>query len=334
MAGYFITRGILTEYYGRYRGRFAPSPTGPLHAGSLLTAVASYLEARTHGGQWLLRVEDLDPPREPSGASATILYALEAFGFEWDGPVVYQSQRHHLYQQALEQLIDEGYAFACACTRKSIATVARAGLDGPIYPGTCRVGLPYLQVRQFPVEWGGRPTDQSLQIVGDYQGVASARAWRLRVPCQTMGFCDGVQGEYQQNLAEDIGDFILKRADGFWAYQLAVVVDDAEQGITDVVRGMDLLVSTPRQIWLQSCLQLAHPRYIHLPLLVNAAGEKLSKQTQAPAIDTINVLAQLRQVLLWLGQQPDPGCQTLPELWQWAYENWRLDRVPARSILV
>ena len=306
-----------------YRGRFAPSPTGPLHQGSLLTAVGSYLEAKSRGGEWLLRIEDLDPPREPPGAADDILRTLDAFGFEWDGPVAYQSRRHHLYQQALEQLIAEGYAFACGCTRKTIAAAARIGLDGPVYPGTCRVGLPYVQTGQTAINW---PDQQNTATVYQ-QKTASARAWRLRVPCQSVGFTDPLQGACQQNLAEAIGDFVLKRADGYWAYQLAVVVDDAEQGITDIVRGADLLVSTPRQIWLQQCLRQSTPRYVHLPLLVNGAGEKLSKQTLAPAIDADHAPLLLRQALQRLGHEPDPACGTLAELWQWARQNWHLARI-------
>lgn len=320
----------MTQPAPIYRGRFAPSPTGPLHEGSLLTAVGSYLEAKSRGGEWLLRMEDLDPPREPLGAADDILRTLEAFGFEWDGPVAYQSRRQHLYQQALERLIDEGYAFACACTRKTIAAVARTGVDGPIYPGICRVGLPYVQTGQTTLSW----PDQQNTSTSYLQTAAPARAWRLRVPCQAIGFNDPLQGECRQNLAGDIGDFILKRADGYWAYQLAVVVDDGEQGITDIVRGADLLTSTPRQIWLQHCLRLPLPRYVHLPLLVNAAGEKLSKQTLAPAISTADAPAQLRQALLRLGQLPDSTCETLDDLWQWALHNWRLSNVCPTALTV
>ncbi|QEL56158.1 tRNA glutamyl-Q(34) synthetase GluQRS [Chromobacterium paludis] len=284
-----------------YRGRFAPSPTGLLHAGSLSTAVGSYLEARSRGGQWLLRMEDLDPPREVPGAADDILRTLDAFGFEWDGEVTYQSRRHDLYRQALRQLIGSGRAYACCCTRKEIAAAARRGLDGYVYPGTCRDGCP-----------GGR----------------EGRAWRLRAPEGDCLVRDRLQGEYRQDLARDIGDFVLLRADGFWAYQLAVVVDDAEQGITDIVRGADLLVSTPRQVAVYEALGLPAPDYCHLPVLTNAAGEKLSKQTLAPAIAREDAASQLREALSRLGHIPPDECATLDELWAWARLNWSLQRVP------
>ncbi len=285
-----------------YRGRFAPSPTGLLHAGSLMTAVGSYLEARSRGGEWWVRMEDLDPPREMPGAADHILRTLEAFGFEWDGEVVYQSQRHHLYQAALQQLVDSGHVYPCSCSRKEITSVASRGVDGHVYPGWCRDGC-------------RKPREH--------------HAWRLRVDDTPVSFVDRLQGLYQQNLAADIGDFVLLRADGFWAYQLAVVVDDAEQGMTDIVRGADLLVSTPRQIHVQRCLGLPTPDYCHLPLLVNAAGEKLSKQTLAPAINPAQVAQELRLALCRLGQLPPPECQTAAELWQWALANWSLASVPA-----
>lgn len=290
-----------------YRGRFAPSPTGLLHAGSLTTAVGSFLEARSRGGQWLLRMEDLDPPREMPGAAANILRTLEAFGFEWDGEVVYQSQRHHLYRAALEQLITQGDAYGCACTRKEISAQGRRGVDGMVYPGTCRHGLA-----------AGR----------------SPRAWRLRVPDAELGFDDRLQGHYAQQLQRDIGDFVLLRADGFWAYQLAVVVDDIQQQITDIVRGADLLVSTPRQLWLRQCLGGEAVSHCHLPLMVNAAGEKLSKQTLAPAISPALAAQELRLALHRLGHAAPAEAQTLAELWQWAHANWALASVPAGPVVI
>ncbi|AOZ49932.1 tRNA glutamyl-Q(34) synthetase GluQRS [Chromobacterium vaccinii] len=285
-----------------YRGRFAPSPTGLLHAGSLSTAVGSYLEARSRGGQWLLRMEDLDPPREVPGAADDILRTLEAFGFEWDREVVYQSRRHDLYRAALEQLAASGHAYACCCTRKEIAAHARRGLDGYVYPGTCRQGCP-----------DGR----------------AGRAWRLAVAEGERGVEDRLQGGYRQDLARDIGDFVLLRADGFWAYQLAVVVDDADQGVTDIVRGADLLVSTPRQLAVYDALGRPAPGYCHLPVLTNAAGEKLSKQTLAPAISARDAARQLSAALELLGHCPPAGCESLDELWRWAVANWSLSRVPA-----
>ncbi|AXE28818.1 tRNA glutamyl-Q(34) synthetase GluQRS [Chromobacterium phragmitis] len=285
-----------------YRGRFAPSPTGLLHAGSLSTAVGSYLEARSRGGQWLLRMEDLDPPREVPGAADDILRTLEAFGFEWDGEVAYQSRRHGLYRAALERLAASGQAYACCCTRKEIAALARRGLDGYVYPGTCRRGCP-----------GGR----------------EGRAWRLAVAEGERVVDDRLQGAYRQDLARDIGDFVLLRADGFWAYQLAVVVDDADQGVTDIVRGSDLLVSTPRQLAVYEALGLSAPGYCHLPVLTNAAGEKLSKQTLAPAISADAAASQLGTALALLGHAPPADCAGLDELWRWAVANWSLSRVPA-----
>ncbi|UTH72670.1 tRNA glutamyl-Q(34) synthetase GluQRS [Chromobacterium sp. IIBBL 290-4] len=289
-----------------YRGRFAPSPTGLLHAGSLSTAVGSYLEARSQGGEWLLRMEDLDPPREVPGAADSILKTLEAFGFEWDGEVAYQSRRHHLYRDALKQLIENGKAYACACTRKEIAAAAKRGLDGYVYPGTCRHGCP-----------DGR----------------EGRAWRLRVNARLTTLPDRLQGEYSQNLASDIGDFVLLRADGFWAYQLAVVVDDAEQGVSDIVRGADLLVSTPRQLAVYDALGLEPPSYCHLPVLTNGAGEKLSKQTLAPAISTGDAARQLRAALALLGHEAPVECGSLDELWLWARQRWSLSRVPRGPLL-
>lgn len=284
-----------------YRGRFAPSPTGLLHAGSLLTAVGSYLDARSCGGEWLLRIEDLDPPREIPGAADAILRTLEAFGFEWDGDVVWQSRRHRLYRDALDRLIAADRAYPCGCTRKEIAAVARRGIDGYVYPGTCRGGLP-----------PGR----------------EARAWRLRVPSGQVGFIDRVVGEQRQDVAREVGDFVLRRADGLWAYQLAVLVDDAEQGVNAVVRGADLLDSTARQIVLLDALGLPVPSHAHLPLVVNAAGEKLSKQTLAPAISIDDSVTELKTALARLGHPPPVECGSVAELWCWAKANWNLARVP------
>ena len=232
----------------KYRGRFAPSPTGPLHFGSLVAAVGSYLDARAHGGEWLLRMEDVDTPRNVPGAAAGILATLEAYGFEWDGPVLWQSRRFEAYAAALERLIAAGLAYGCTCSRKEIAdSGSHPAIDGGLaYPGTCRDGLP-----------AGR----------------TARAWRLRVNDEPLAFVDRLQGRVLQHLESDVGDFVLRRADGLFAYQLAVAVDDEFQVISDVVRGADLLASTPRQIWLQRCLGYATPRYAHLPVASNAAGE-------------------------------------------------------------
>jgi glutamyl-Q tRNA(Asp) synthetase len=278
-----------------------------LHAGSLATAVGSYLEARSRGGLWRVRIEDLDPPREVPGAADEILRVLDRFGFEWDGPVEYQSRRHDLYRAALDQLIRQGQAYRCTCTRREIQGAAGRGLDGMVYPGTCRTGC---------------------------DPARKAGAWRLRVGHEPVMFSDRLQGQVGQVLDRDIGDFVLLRADGFWAYQLAVVVDDAEQGINDVVRGADLLVSTPRQIWLQRCLGLPTPGYCHLPVLVNQAGEKLSKQTLAPAISTSDVISVLENTLTRLGHRPAEHFETLQALWKWALEAWSLNKVAKGPIFV
>ncbi|WP_265946791.1 tRNA glutamyl-Q(34) synthetase GluQRS [Dechloromonas sp. A34] len=291
-----------------YRGRFAPSPSGPLHFGSLVAAVGSYLDARSQGGEWLVRMEDVDTPRNVPGAAEDILATLEAFGFEWDGPVLWQSRRHAAYGEALARLQAAGLAYGCACSRKEIAdSASRPAIDGGLaYPGTCRHGLPV-----------GR----------------SVRAWRLRVGDDETAFTDRLQGRLVQQLERDVGDFVLLRADGLFAYQLAVTVDDEFQGITDIVRGADLLASTPRQIWLQRCLGFAEPRYAHLPVASNAAGEKLSKQTLAPALDPTQAAAELVRALRFLGQPaPDALAQALvAEVWAWAREHWRFAAIPRRA---
>lgn len=259
-----------------YRGRFAPSPTGPLHAGSLVAALASWLDARAHGGQWLVRIEDVDGPRCPPGMDEIILGQLTALGLVPDEPPVWQSRRGELYQAALEKLITSGHVYGCACTRAEIAAAAgpRAKHGELIYPGTCRNGTQ------------GRPV----------------RAWRFRAEGR-IDWQDRHLGTHSQDLETEVGDFVLKRADGLWAYQLAVVVDDAEQGITDVVRGEDLADNTPRQIALQRALGLPTPRYLHTPLVMAADGHKLSKQNGAAALDLVDPPARLREAALRLGLQ-------------------------------
>lgn len=291
-----------------YTGRFAPSPTGLLHIGSLLTAVASYADARSNGGKWLVRMEDLDPPREMPGAASHILHTLEAFGFEWDGEVAYQSRRYALYEETLCRLKTAGLVYPCHCSRKDWQTGARRGADGFVYNGRCR----------HP---GQRPAPQGKQP-----------AWRIRVPDRIIGFSDGIVGGYAQNLARDIGDFVLLRADGYWAYQLAVVADDAEQGVTHIVRGQDLLVSTPRQIYLQQCLGVPTPQYAHLPLLTNAQGQKWSKQTLAPALDLNRREQLLRQVFRYLKLPEAPETDRPAELLDWAVAHWDMDKVPKHAI--
>ncbi|QMT45193.1 tRNA glutamyl-Q(34) synthetase GluQRS [Neisseria dentiae] len=293
-----------------YIGRFAPSPTGLLHIGSLLTAVASYADAKAHGGRWLVRMEDLDPPRETAGAASHILRTLEAFGFEWDGEVVYQSHRHALYREALGRLKAAGLVYPCYCSRKEWQAAAVMGADGFVYNGKCgRADY--------------RPSEQDS---------VKQPAWRLRVPDETIAFHDAVIGRYAQNLARDIGDFVLLRADGFWAYQLAVVADDADQGITHIVRGQDLLVSTPRQIWLQRCLGFPTPHYAHLPLLVNRHGQKWSKQTLAPALDLAQREQLLRQVMGYLNLPPAPATDRPSELLAWAVKHWDMAKVGKAAV--
>ena len=287
-----------------YRGRFAPSPTGPLHFGSLVAALASCLDARRHGGEWRVRLEDVDAPRNVPGAAESILACLEAHGFAWDGPVLWQSTRLEAYRAVLDGLLAAGLAYGCCCSRKEIAARAsRTAVDGGLlYPGTCRPGLP-----------AGR----------------QARAWRLRVAGE-VGFEDRLQGRQIQQLEQEVGDFVLLRADGQFAYQLAVVVDDAQQGITHVVRGADLLDSTPRQIFLQRCLGYPEPVHAHLPVATNAAGEKLSKQTRAPALVPERASASLVAALEFLGQRPPSGLARagVAEVWAWALECWDFARIP------
>lgn len=286
-----------------YRGRFAPSPTGPLHFGSMVAAVGSFLQAKSCGGEWLVRIEDLDPPRVMPGAADEILRTLEAFGLHWDGQVVYQSRRQKAYEAALEKLMAMDALYPCACSRREIADSSVSGVDGPVYPGTCRAGI---------------PSDRM------------PRAWRVRVNRHTVEFVDAVQGRVVRDLAADFGDFIVRRADGYIAYQLAVVVDDAEQRISEVVRGADLIESTPRQMYLQDLLGLPMPDYLHLPVALSKPHEKLSKQTFATPTDAAEPLPILFQVLRLLRQEPPRELidGDLAGFWRWAVAHWRLERVP------
>jgi glutamyl-Q tRNA(Asp) synthetase len=280
-----------------YIGRFAPSPTGPLHFGSLVAAMASYLDAKAHEGTWLVRIEDVDEARTVPGAAESILQTLAAFGMQADNEVVWQSNRKAFYQDALERLRDHTYP--CGCTRREIAdSLTTLAADGAaIYPGTCRNGLAPGKV---------------------------ARTFRLRVPDDTGGricFRDRWMGEVCQNLASEVGDFVLKRADGFWAYQLAVVVDDGDQGVTHVVRGEDLLDSTPRQIYLQRLLQLPTPAYLHVPVVVNERGEKLSKQTGATALNSERPLEELIAAARFL-QLEAGDASSIDTFWKTAISQW------------
>jgi len=289
----------LAPIHVPYRGRFAPTPSGPLHFGSLVAALGSCLDARQHGGTWHLRIEDPDPPRVVAGATDAILRTLEAFGFEWQGPVVRQSQRDEAYRAALSTLRQLGVLYACDCSRKRLSEEARRGIDGPVYPGRCRQRPP-----------------------------APSTAIRLFVPPQRCVFEDALLGRIACAVADECGDFVLRRADGVFSYQLAVVVDDAEQGITHVVRGADLLTSTPRQIVLQNYLGLPTPSYAHLPVVLDAQGCKLSKQTLAAPIDPHQPLPALRRALAFLGLPAPPDIDALDSLWAWAKYAWPL-RKPA-----
>jgi glutamyl-Q tRNA(Asp) synthetase len=290
-----------------YRGRFAPSPTGPLHLGSLVAAVASYLEARSRNGEWLLRIENLDPLRETAGSSKEILSTLEALEMEWDGEVVYQNRRNKAYRDALGILEKRNLIYPCVCSRKEIVDSSIIGIEGPVYPGTCRDG----------------PLHE-----------AKRSSWRIRADNNPIEFRDALRGQVRQRLQTDIGDFVLRRADGIFAYQLAVVVDDAWQGITHVVRGEDLLNSTPRQIYLQRLLGYQTPTYMHLPVVVDAQGEKLSKQTRAAPVGSSDRVSQLITAMRFLGQTPPAELMesNLASFWKWAMENWKPETIPLKNV--
>lgn len=299
---------LMNSIKFHYRGRFAPSPTGLLHFGSLVAAVGSFLDARSRGGEWLVRMEDLDPPRVRPGAADNILHMLEAFGLFWDGEVMYQSRRGEAYRAALDVLHKQGMLYPCNCSRREIADSSPGPSASLVYRGRCRKGM--------------------------HEG-RSMHALRVITDKQAIHFVDRILGDYGQCLETEVGDFVLRRADGLFAYQLAVVVDDAEQGITDVVRGADILDSTPRQIYLQQLLDLPAPSYLHLPVAVNARGEKLSKQTLAPALIPSDPVPQLFRVLRFLGQQPPPELQDacLQDFWQWAVKNWVVQNIPSLRAL-
>lgn len=285
---------MTSRYEAPYRGRFAPSPTGTLHFGSLIAALASYLDARAHDGAWLVRMEDLDKPRCSAEFAGEILRTLERFGFEWDEPVLYQSSRTGAYEDALAMLRREGAAYRCSCSRREVG-------DG-VYPGYCAFG---------PKRHGG------------------PFSWRVRVNGCPVEFEDRLFGPYQQNLAREVGDFVALRADRVFAYQLAVVVDDAEQRITDVVRGADLIDSTPRQIYLHTLLRLPAPRYMHVPIATDAAGEKLSKQTNAPALG--DAVEELTAALRFLGQEAPREPASPRELLKFAIGKWDVERIVTRE---
>lgn len=287
----------------RYTGRFAPTPSGPLHFGSLLAALASYLDARHQNGQWLVRMEDLDQPRNQDGAPEQILQALTAHGLEWDGDVLVQSQHEERYQQQIRSWVDQGLAYYCDCSRRDL--VAHQG----VYPGTCR--------------------ERNLPPAADH-------AVRVRVTDEPIAFSDRLQGEVSQRLESEVGDFVIRRRDGIVAYQFAVVMDDIAQGVTDIVRGADLLDSTPRQLWLYRLLQAPAPDYLHIPLMMAEHGQKLSKRVGSAPVRATNASASLFAGLVVLAQRPPAGLRNAPvaDLLAWAIEHWQPMRLPAvREIL-
>ena len=284
-----------------YIGRFAPTPSGPLHFGSIIAALGSYLQARKHQGKWLVRIEDIDQPRTKPGAEKQILKQLERLGMNWDDRILSQSKRTTLYQSALEKLDSESLVFPCSCTRKEI-------LSNP-YPGTCR---------KSPVTIKTNPS------------------YRLITNNSLISIKDRLQGVYSQRLETDVGDFIIKRADGLFAYHLAVVVDDAEQGVTEIVRGNDLLDSTPRQVYLQRLLGLPTPAYLHLPLAIDSAGNKLSKANEAEAANTNDPVVTLLQALSFLGQNPPTqlSSSTVESVLEWAIKNWDIKKLPKNKTII
>lgn len=291
-----------------YCGRFAPTPSGPLHFGSMLAAIGSWCDARANRGVWQLRMDDIDPPRVAAGAIDEILRCLRAFALDWDGDIVYQSRRADAYHAALHVLRKRAPVFACACSRREIGEAGLAGADGALYPGTCRGGLP-----------PGR----------------AARALRLRVDQAEIVFEDALQGNTAQRLETQVGDFVLYRADHVYSYHLACAVDDAEQGITHVVRGADLLDSTPRQIHLQHLLGLPTPEYLHLPVVVDESGAKLSKQTLARPVDASRPAPVIHDALKLLGQQPPAELARAGahEAMSWAVAHWHRKNLPAKREL-
>lgn len=283
-----------------YIGRFAPSPTGPVHFGTLIAAVGSYLQAKKNNGNWLIRMEDVDTTRKVAGSDKEILNTLEAFGFEWDDEIIYQSQQTAHYQSALEQLLSQSLLFPCVCSRKQLAETS-----SNIYPGTCRN-------RKLPEE--------------------NEHALRLLARDVTIVFSDIVMGKQSQNIAQQCGDFVIKRRDALFAYQLAVVVDDALQGITEIVRGSDLLDSTPRQIYLQQLLAYPIPDYCHLPLAIDKQGNKIGKSENATRVDIKYRERLICEVLTFLGQNPpfDLTGSSIDDIWSWAVKHWDISQVPAK----
>ncbi|MEX0374486.1 tRNA glutamyl-Q(34) synthetase GluQRS [Spiribacter pallidus] len=292
----------------RYVGRFAPSPTGPLHFGSLVAALASYLDARANQGRWHLRIDDVDRGRARADARQAIIDGLARLGLHWDGEIVDQSRQTHHYQAALERLQSRAMAYPCGCTRRAVMARARRGPAGMIYPGTCRDGLP--------------------------PGTA-ARSWRFRSPERAIEFHDRCMGQQSIQLDEAIGDFVIRRGDGLHAYHLAMVVDDARLGVTDIVRGADLLPATAPQIALQQALALPTPRYLHIPVATDHTGRKLSKTNGAAAIDPASAPALLCRALAFLGQMPPQKLERAAPsaILDWAVAHWRTEAIPRHAPL-
>jgi len=297
-----------------YRGRFAPSPSGPLHFGSLTSALASYLEAKTNHGEWLVRIEDIDPPREVAGSDTLILKSLEAHGLQWDGDILYQSSRTDAYEAALDYLTKKNLLFYCSCTHKQLKEyrqqhfVNNSTLSNGVYPGICH----------------------------EHTNYREDCAIRLRVDAQSILFHDAVYGLNAQDLTNDVGAFVLKRRDGLFAYQLAVVIDDIYQGITDIVRGVDLLDSSPRQLYLYQCLDTLAPNYAHLPLALMPSGKKLSKQTGASGLNNAQAQNNIFNALTFLGQNPPPELkfESVESLLQWAKSHWTISSISTQDTVI
>jgi glutamyl-Q tRNA(Asp) synthetase len=297
----------LTSHRARYIGRFAPSPTGPLHFGSLIAALASFLDARAHGGQWFVRIEDIDPAREIPNAAETILHCLRAHALEWDGDVLYQSRRTAIYWDACTQLIAQQKAFYCTCSRLDLTD------SGGIYTGRCRPPI------ENPQQYFSRPQQSSQELQQPF-------SIRLRTEAVDIHIDDRIQPSFVENIARDVGDFVIYRKENLPAYQLAVIVDDAAQGVTHVVRGSDLLASTARQIFLQRCLQLPTPHYAHIPVIANSQHQKLSKQTFARELDNSEATENLLAALEFLQQPLPPAAQatSAASILQWAIRHWNI----------
>ena len=283
-----------------YKGRFAPTPSGPAHLGTLFATIASYLQARANNGQWHVRIDDIDPQRTKPNFTKSILHTLENYGLEWDGPIVYQSQHHDRYQNAVDQLLNDNLAYYCCCSRKNIRLLAPMGINGRIYPGTCR----HRKNKSPP-----SPTQQAIRLI---------------TPNQIITVNDAIQGQYRLNIAKAIGDFVIYRADGLYAYHLATVVDDATSGFSEIVRGQDLLSSTPQQMYLNRCLGYPNPDYMHLPLLVDQHNKKWSKTNAASAVENMCFTSVLNLLLPILGIHINADILNAShsERWQWVRSQW------------